>query len=330
MADTVTTESFLGDGSEPTTASATTPSIWFNESEVTSIDATPGEEFSITESVLNTIDVKELFHSKSPDTSTVFEAFIIIEIVMTALELIIWTVAAIKLHRWRKNYRNQMLLQLSVVRFMKRLVFLAIFFRENGVISSNSGTDVFLLYLEIYVDFVIVILVFFFIKHMYDSLIVVLVKISETSLCRVLTCSWLVPVPVSGACTTVIATGLLDQWLVYLLTCCLFRWPLILLGTILYLTILYKVLNDKIRKFARSLTVMTFLMCLLINFYLFSKDVIELWCLKSFVTLLTSYISGFLMNILILSFYIILIMLNFKCNMKSSDSIPNCSISIDR
>lgn len=329
MADIVTTERMLDDGADSATAAATTPSIWFNESEVTSADVAPGKEISITESVRNAIDVKQPFHSESSDTS-VFEAFIIIEIVMTALELIIWTVAAIKTQRWRKNYRNQMLLQLSVVRFLKRLVFLVIFLKENKIIECSEGINYALLSATIYIDFVIVILVFFFIKHMYDSLIVVLVKISETRLWKVVTCSWLVPLPLSGACTAVVATRVLDPGLVYLLICCLFRWPLMLLGTVLYLTILYKVLNDKIRKFARSLTIITFLMCLLINFYLFSKDVIELWCLKSFTTLLISYISGLLMNIIILGFYIVLIMLHFKSNMKSCNSIPNCSISIDK
>lgn len=312
-----------------TAAATTTPSIQLNENEVTLDNTAPGEELSITESVRNATDAKQPFHDQSPDALSVFEAFIITEIVMTALELLIWAVAASRMQRWRKNYRNQMLLQLSVVRFLKRLVFLIVFVNDKSVEPKSEEPNAFLLSLGIYIDFVIVILVFFFIKHMYDSLIVVMVKISENNLWRVVTCAWLVPIPISGVCTAIVATGLLDSWLVYLLTCCLVRWPLMLLGTVLYLTILYRVLKDKKRQFARGLTVITFFMCVIINFYLFSKDIIELWCLKtSFITLVISYISGFLMNTLILLFYITLIILNFRC--KTSDSVPNYSISIDK
>ncbi|CAG9793855.1 unnamed protein product [Diatraea saccharalis] len=281
------------------------------------------ENVSITESVS---DAKQLLQSDSPDTSAIFETFIIIEIVMTTLELIICTVAALKLNRWRKNYRNQMLMQLSVVRFVKRVVFLIVYLNEKNTIYISFGVRT---ALEIYIDFVIVILVFFFIKHMYDSLIVVLVKISENKLWRVLMCAWLLPIPISAAYTALLINEVLDKTSLYLLVCCLFRWPLMLLGTILYLTVLFKVLKDQIRKFARSLTIITFLLCLVINFYLFSKDVIELWCFKSFITLLVSYISGFLLNIFILCFYIILILLNFKSNNKTADSVPNCSISVE-
>ncbi|XP_028156389.1 uncharacterized protein LOC114349975 [Ostrinia furnacalis] len=305
----------------------TNPSIQFNESEITSTDTAPGEELSITESVRNVMDAKQPLHNESQDTLPVFEAFIIIEIVMTALELIIWGVAALKMQRWRKNYRNQMLLQLSVVRFLKRLVFLIVFMREKNLVPDTEGSKAVMFSFGIYVDFVIVILVFFFIKHMYDSLIVVMVKISENSLWKMLTCAWLVPVPISCVCSGVVAAGV-DQWLVQLLICCLVQWPLMLLGTILYLTILYRVLKDKIRKFARSLTVITFLLCLVINFYLFSNDIIKLFCLHSFLTLLISYVSGFLMNFLILLLYIILIIMNFRS--KSSESVRNHSISIDK
>ncbi|XP_059054054.1 uncharacterized protein LOC131848268 [Achroia grisella] len=321
----MTTPFDLGSDTNLTTESFASPSTWLNKSDITSVTAS-GAEVSITESVSNAIDVKKSFHSESGDTLSLFSAFIIIEIVMTALELIISITAALKIQRWRRNYRNQMLMQLSLVRFLKRVVLTVIYLKENNLITTGTQLDAAVLGCQTYIDFVIVILVFFFIKHMYDSLIVVLIKISQNNLYKVLICSWLLPLPIAIIFTTVVVTNVLDKWLMYLLICSIFRWPLMLIGTVLYLMILHKVLKDKIRQFARSLTVITFLLCLVINFYLFSRDVIELWCSHSFSTLLVSYLLGFLLNFLILCLYIILIILNFKCNVKSLESQTNHSV----
>lgn len=281
-----------------------------------------GEQMSISASVLNTTDIE---HGYS-DT-TVFEIFIGIEILMTTIELIVSIVAAIKMPRWRRNYRNQMLMQLTFARFIKRIIFTVKFMDDHHKITHSTVVTDLIHCFRIYIDFVIVILVFFFIKHMYNSLIIVLVKISHNSFYRVLTCSWLIPIPISIGWTVVIITEFVDEWYVNLFICSLFRWPLIFLGTGLYLTIVYRVLSDKIRQFARSLTVVTFFLCLTINVYLFSKDVFDLWCIHSLSTLIISYISGFLMNVLILILYIVLIMLSYNNKAQSSRSLPEYSLA---
>ena len=268
-----------------------------------------------------------VFYSEYPEAKSVFQAFMITEIIMTALELIIAILAAIKIPRWRKNYRNQMLMQLSLARFIKRLILLFKFFEEHKK-PPSSDVNTTLNISQIYIDFVTIVLVIFFIKHMYDSLIIVVVKLNQASLNKTTLCAWLLPVLITAIWSVIILTKVLDEWFVYLLICCLFRWPLIFLGTIFYITIVYKVLSDKIRRFARSLTIVTFLMCLVTNFYLFSKDIIELWCFKSaYLTILINYISGFLLNFFILCFYIILITLNFNHNKESSRSLPDYSIA---
>lgn len=268
-------------------------------------------------------DTQDVYNSSSSVSgyneaqfSTLFEAFIISEIVMTATELLLSSVAALKISRWRSNYRNQMLMQLSLVRFLKGIIFLIEFKKAHLIASSLTGKTI-LTSFQIYIDFVIVILVCFFIKHMYDSVIIVIVKISKFNLYSVLCCSWLLPVPISIIWTAVIVTNLLNERIAYLVICLVFRWPLIFLGTALYFTVLYNVLIDKIRRFASSLTIVTFLVCFVINFYLFSKDIIKLWCFESFSTILISYVSGFILNFLILCFYIMLITMNFKSNAKS-------------
>lgn len=251
--------------------------------------------------------------------NSVFLVFHILELVMTSLELMIWIAAAIKSPRWRKNYRNQMLMQISLARFVKRLIFTFKYLispeqesPDQKSLSEGSLVRTVLDSAQIYIDFVIVILVFFFVKHMYDSLIIVLVKVRQNSLYKISICSWLLPAPISAMWTVIIISKILNKWLVYLLICCLFRWPLIFLGTSVYIAVLYRVLSDKIRKFARSLTIVTFLMCLVVNFYLVSKDIIELWCLQSFKTRLISSVSGLVMNFLILSLYIILITFDLR------------------
>lgn len=274
----------------------------------------------------NSTNVEQIFLTNSTINLTLLESFIVLEIVMTALELIIWIIAAIKVPKWRRNYRNQMLVQLSLARFLKRVFFLFQYFAQHKLTSTTSNTGIVLNSFQIYVDFVIVTLVFIFIKHMYDSLIIVMVKVTQASLNKILICAWLIPIPISAVWTGIILGQLLDKWMVYFLICCLFRWPMMLLGTWLYVTILYRVLSDQIRRFARSLTITTFFMCLVTNFYLFSKDVIELWCLKSFLLLLISYLSGFLLNFLILTFYIVLIIISVNNN-KNSRSFPEYSIA---
>lgn len=259
--------------------------------------------------------------------SGVFETFIIIEIVMTAIEIILSTTTAIKISRWRRNFRNQMMMQLSIARFIKRIIFFVEFMGKKYEVNSSSLFKTILTSCQVYIDFVIIILVCFFIKHMYDSLIIVIVKISKNNLYCVLCCSWFLPLPISVACMLIITTQVLDEWTSYFLICLIFRWPLIILGTTLYLTILYKVLTDKIRKFARSLTIVTFFLCLVINFYLFSKDIIKLWCFHSFSTNVISYVSGFILNFLILCFYVILIIPTFKSKSKSCNSLPDYSIA---
>lgn len=286
------------------------------------------------ESVTNYSSTQAQLSSRDELYAAAFDAFNILEIVMTSLELMLWIGAAIKMPRWRKNYRNQMLMQLSVARFIKRLIFTCMYLQKQGAITGWIHLTTFLNSSQIYIDFVIVIFVFFFIKHMYDSLIIVLVKCRQNSLYKVSICAWLLPAPISAVWTAVIVCKALNEQLVYLLICCIFRWPLILMGTAVYVTILFKVLSDKIRKFARSLTVVTFLMCLVINFYLVTKDVIKLWCVQSLNTTLLGYVSGFAMNFLILTFYIILISLDRKhCNQtprnmgKSHSYAPDYSLT---
>lgn len=308
---------------------STLSTTWLNESEVTSTVGELGEEFSTIESVNNaSMSDKQRFLRESQVTLSVLQAFIIIEIVMTALELILSVLAATKVTRWRRNYRNQMLMQLSVVRFIKRVIALTEFCKDNSTIPNSSQLTLFLVSAQIYIDFVIVILVFFFIKHMYDTLIVVLVKISQNSLVKVLICSWLIPLPISAIGAVIVGTETLTHWTVYLFICAFFRWPLIFIGTALYITILCKVLHEKIRKFARSLTIITFLLCLVINFYLFSKDVIWLWCIHNFSTILASYFLGFLLNVLILCLYVILIILDVQCKTKSCTSMPDPDVAV--
>lgn len=298
-----------------TTDLVTDPSVTSSLFTMDTITYDTTEETNV--SLYNTFSNTSTIQNEVQLHSTVFEIFTILEIVMTAVELLLSTVAAIKIKRWIKNFRNQMLMQLSVARFIKRLIFLLQFMREKSEDDSSNKIKIALLGLQIYIDFVIIILVNFFIKHMYDTLIIVIVKISKNNLYSVLYWSWLLPIPVSSIWTVITSIKLLDEWMSYFLICLIFRWPLILLGTLIYLTVLYNVMTDKIRKFARSLTVVTFFLCLVVNFYLFSKDVIKLWCFESFSTILVSYILGFTLNFLILCFYVILIMLNFKSQDKS-------------
>lgn len=301
---------------------------WTKENEVTSTVVGVFKEFSTARNTNNHVMVgKQQFQSETQDTSPVFEAFIIIEIVMTALELILTILATCKLKLWRKNYRNQMLMQLSLVRFLKRIFILIEFLKDKGSIPNSLQLSTLVISAQIYIDFVIVILIVFFIKHMYDSLIVVLVKISQNNLVKVLTCAWLLPLPISIVCTAITVTKILDYWMMYLLMCTIFRWPLMFVGTLLYITVLFRVLNDKIRKFARNLTVITFLLCLVLNLYLFCKDAIWLWCIHSFSTILLSYLLGFVLNFLVLCLYIILITLSFRCdkNKKCNTLRPNFS-----
>lgn len=304
---------------------STTTAVWSNESKLSTTVTTLLEEFTKTLSVNNDEMVDKPQRSESQDT--LFEAFIIIEIVMTSLELILTILATCKLELWRKNYRNQMLMQLSFARFVKRIFLLIKFFKDNGSIPYTEELSTVVTSVQIYIDFVIVILIVFFIKHMYDSLIVVLVKISQNKLVKVLTCAWLLPLPISVVCTAIIATSVMDKWMIYLLMCAVFRWPLMLVGTMLYISILFRVLNDQIRKFARHLTVITFCLCLVMNLYLFCKDVIWLWCIDTFSTVLISYLLGLTMNILILCLYIALIIFSFRCdkNKKCYTLRPNVS-----
>lgn len=256
-----------------------------------------------------------------------FQKFVITEIIMTALELIVSVLAAAKMPRWRKNYRNQMLLQLTLTRFLKRIVYVFQFLEYYRKIPSTPTVNNILTCFQFYIDFVIVILVFFFIKHMYNSLIIVIVKVSQNDFFKVLICSWLVPVPISTVCTVLIAAQVTEKSFIYLLMSCIFRWPLILVGTGLYLVIVYRVLADKIRQFASSLAMVTFLLCLILNIYLFSKDVIELFCKESFSTKLISYVSGFLLNLLILCLYIILILFSINKTQASRSELPDYSLA---
>ncbi|KAJ8716121.1 hypothetical protein PYW08_013406 [Mythimna loreyi] len=294
----------------------------YNESEVLTASA-PTEQYPSNGSVLDSFQVENKLYSEY----SIFETFVIIELVMTSLELIISIFAASKMPRWRRNYRNQMLMQLTFARFIKRIIFTLKFLDCQGNIALDDIVKNVLYCFQIYMDFVIVVLVFFFIKHMYNSLIIVLVKISHNSFYRVLFCSWLIPIPISVVCTTVIVTGLMEKWYVTLMICSIFRWPLIFIGTSLYIAIVYRVMSDNKRQFARSLAVVTFLLCLNINVYLFSKDVMDLWCITSLMTLLISYVSGFLMNFLILVLYIILIIFSYNNKTQSSRTLPDYSLA---
>lgn len=306
-----------------TTAAPTAADTSFNESDFSPSSA-ENKQFAANGSAPSNFGVESALYSEY----STFQTFVVIELVMTTVELIISIFAAIKMTRWRRNYRNQMLMQLTFARFIKRVIFTFKFLECQGNITITGVVTHVLNGLQIYMDFVVVILVFFFIKHMYNSLIIVLVKISHMSFYRVLSCSWLIPVPISVACTAVIITDLLSKWYVDLLICSIFRWPLIFVGTGLYIAIVYRVLSDNKRQFARSLAVVTFLLCLTINVYLFSKDIMDLWCLdKSLTTLLISYISGFLMNFLILVLYVVLIMLSYKNKTQSSRTLPDYSLA---
>lgn len=244
--------------------------------------------------------------------NNVYEIFMITDIIMTAVELLILCIATCVWLRWRRNYRNQIFIQLTFTRFAKRIILYLLVLCEKYPCAQSVRIVV--LNLHIYIDYVMLFLVLFFIKHMYDSLVIVFVKCSPINLMKVSLCTWLIPLPISMMCTAVIVTGLLEKWFVYLLICCIVRWPLILIGTYVYITIVYKVIIDKARQFMRGLTVITFLLCVTINLYLFSQDIIVLWCLKTTYAVLIGHILGLLVNSLILFLYSVLIIGNSKTN----------------
>lgn len=266
-------------------------------------------------------------HDELQGNLPLFAAFVVIEIVMTALAFIILVVTAFIIPRWKKNYRNQMLIQLSLARFLKRIVCYIEFREEKYTSPIPENRKLVLFAAETYIDIVVVIIVVYFIKHMYDTLLVVIVKINRNTLLKMSCCAWLLPLPLVIASAVIISHKLVNEWWTHLFICCILRWPLILIGTAFYIAILYRVLTDKIRKFARSLTITTFFVCLIANFYLFSKDVIELWCFKSFITVLINYLLGFFLNSLILMFFLILVILNYKKTCKSTTSVTIVSIN---
>ncbi|PZC84217.1 hypothetical protein B5X24_HaOG205412 [Helicoverpa armigera] len=94
-----------------TTIAADTADTPINESGLISSTSAPEGQFTnISDtSALNITNPESELYNEYP----IFQIFVIIELVMTTLELIISIVAAIKMPRWRRNYRNQMLMQLS-------------------------------------------------------------------------------------------------------------------------------------------------------------------------------------------------------------------------
>lgn len=235
----------------------------------------------------------------------VLECFMIIEIAMTALEVIVLIVAGAVWSRWRRNYRNQMFLQISVIRLMKRIVLLLMFVTQQYT-AVPECVNFTLIALKYYINLVIVLLVIHFIKHMYESLIIVFGQWSSVNLLKISIISWLVPLPLGVLGAAAITSQFLGEWYVYLLVCGLFRWPLIILGTYVYIKIVFKVLRDKAKRFMRGLTVITFIMCVTINVYILCSDLIELWCLGT-VYEFFGHLIGLLLNLLLLILYGMLI-----------------------
>ncbi|CAG9561209.1 unnamed protein product [Danaus chrysippus] len=79
-------------------------------------------------------------------TSVIFEVFIITQIVMTAMELVISIAAALRISRWRRNYRNQMLMQLSLALLCSYVLLIILCIKSNtkscDVLAGNSVANV--------------------------------------------------------------------------------------------------------------------------------------------------------------------------------------------
>lgn len=256
---------------------------------------------------------------------SVFEIFIVIEIVMVVLELLLSIGAAVKMKQWRRNYRNQMLTQISLVRFLKRVIGYIIFLEKNRAIPTQQEPSLLNLCSIIYFNFVTIFLVFFLIKHMYDTLIVVFVKVTKNSLYKVTIFAWLFPIVLTGLWIAFISYNVMDKWLVDLIFCSLFKWTFTVIGTILYICILHRIIEDKFRKFAASLAIITFMLCLTINMYTITSDISRLFRCYSLIVM--KYIFGFVLNCLVLCLYVALISSNFSHRIKHCDNMSNHSVN---
>lgn len=284
----------------------------------------PGENGTLPESGYNdTIFVT----TEEPDLQLTFEVLNIVAIIMMFAELLLTLLAIAKLKQWRKNYRNLMLTQISLARLLQRILSYAIFLEKKPNIFDNSKQPC-LTYLTLitYFNFVTIFLVFFLIKHMYDSLIVIFVKISKNRFYKVSIFAWLFPVPLTTTWVAFVVYDVFDKFLVDVIFCTLFKWTFTVIGTILYICILRKILKDKCRKFARSLTIITFMLCLIINMYAITTDISRL--IRCYLLLVIKYITGFILNSLVLCLYIALISSNFKHRIKHSDAISNYSVGV--
>ncbi|CAK1556251.1 unnamed protein product [Leptosia nina] len=264
---------------------------------------------------VNTSDTYfEIDSSAMLDNLPAYGGMLIAECVLATLQVLISIAATLKIARWGRNYRNQMLTQFSIARLVDRIANLSLFLCPDLTIKTYD----ILMGVRVHVDLVLVILVIFFIKHMYESLIIVVVKVVKNDLYKVLCCSWLLPLPFSALYVCLVTYNCVSPWMAYFTICCAFRWPVMIIGTGLYLKILFKVTMDSIRYYAKSLTALTFFLCLVINLYVLSADITKLWYAQNYLPIFLNTVLGLILDSLAVCLYVILVL---KAYGKTTDRV---------
>lgn len=189
-----------------------------------------------------------------------------IGIALSTITLVLLIVTAILFAEWRQNYKNQLLIQFMLARFLYTIA--RYFYDVTEVFDINvtpqffTNLDMFILF---YTEMALVAWMVVFTKQMYDSLVKIFV-FEYPRLWKVSLATWIIPC-ISATVFFVIYVIRFQQVRLYLVYLLVFKLPIVIFTAILLIVTTKSILstNQRTENYSRILIVMVgllFMFCI--------------------------------------------------------------------
>lgn len=213
---------------------------------------------------------------------------------LTAAALTLLILTASLFAEWRKNYKNQLLIQLMFARLFysafRFFIDLQKLLHICPLTNKFVSLDIFFMF---YTEMVLVLWMFIFSRQMYISLVKVFAE--NSSIWIVSLCAWMGPGVVTCLLYLLFTSG--DKYYKYfVLYFLLFKWPVLIANAVILILVLKSILTNSIKtENSRRIIVVMIILIFTFGFYQIVVDVFKLYYIR------TTYTSGVMKTIFLVS-----------------------------
>lgn len=187
----------------------------------------------------------EFVKNQTMTIQIVIFSFNTVGFIVSVASLLILILTAVLFAEWRNKYKNQVILQIMVARFLYSLVRVAF---DASIVFGFSSKKSFILHydtmLYIYTELVLVGWMHVFTKTMYNYLVIVILAPSKLSLPIISLITWITPLVVSILIIVILHFEVSFKLYMYISYYMIIKWPLLFYNGVLLLKI-FKSLRNK-------------------------------------------------------------------------------------